>query len=85
VNTPLVRVNITLPKDIVEEAKKRGGVSKTATEAIRELLAREKRVKAMKEILAGPPAFPEIENASEYIHTMRQEEGKKRDKKLGFI
>lgn len=85
-NTPLlVRVNLTLPKDIVDEVRKRGSISKFAAKSMTETLARERRLKAMEEILAGPPAFSQIKDASKYIHDMRQGDMKRRDKKLGLL
>jgi hypothetical protein len=84
-NTPLVRVNLTLPKDIVDEARKKGSISKFAAESMSEVLSREKRLKAMEEILAGKPTFTQIKDASKYIHNMRKREQRERDKKLGLI
>lgn len=81
----LVRVNLTLPKEIVDEVRKKGSISKFAAETMSEALARERRLKAMEEILAGPPSFTHIKDAAKYIHDMRREDAKKRDKKLGLI
>lgn len=81
-----IRIDITVPKDVVSEVKKRTskrGVSQFFTEAAKEKLAKEKREKALKEILAAPPAFTDIKDSVAWIRKSRRLDNK-RMKRLGI-
>lgn len=85
-NTPsLGRVNLTLPQHLIDEARKRGSISKVTANALTEVFARDRRLKAMEELSKLPPANPEIKDAAKYIHDMRRGDMQKRDKKLGLL
>lgn len=80
-----VRVNITIPKhviDILKHTVAGRGMSRFIAQAIEEKIKREHREKAIKTLAQMPPAFPEIKDAAEYIHTIRREDDKHRLKNL---
>jgi len=79
------RVNLTIAKDIIEYLKHNtDNMSKYISEALRERIAREKREKALKEILAAKPTFEDVKDGTSYVHTLRSVD-KKRDERLGLI
>ena len=81
-----IRVNVSLPSDLVKELKEKvpsRGVSRFLSEAAREKMEKEKRNKALKELLEGPPAFPDIKDSVSYIRKMRRLD-EKRMKRLGI-
>jgi len=81
-----IRVNVTLPSDLVKELKEivpSRGVSKFLSEAAIEKMKREKRDRALKELLKGPPAFPDIKDSVSYVRKMRRLD-EKRMKRLGI-
>jgi hypothetical protein len=59
-------------------------MSKYISEAVRERIAREKREKALREILAGKPRFTNVKDGTTYVRELRSVD-KKRDKRLGLI
>jgi hypothetical protein len=59
-------------------------MSKYISEAVRERIAREKREKALREILAGKPTFTDVKDGTTYVRELRSAD-KKRDKRLGLI
>lgn len=85
-NGNAVRINISLPSDLVKDLKKRTSkreFSKFLAEAAEEKMAKEKREKALKEFLAGPPAFPEVKDSVAWVRKSRRED-EKRLKRLGI-
>lgn len=83
--TRYARLNITIPKSLAVTLKETTtNISKFITVAVTERIAQERRLKAIEELAKLPPAFPEIKNSAKYIHDMRRNEMKKRDKKLGL-
>lgn len=79
------RINITIPKDIIAYLKHNTeNMSKYISEAIRERIAREKKEKALKEILDAKPTFEDVKDGTTYVHTLRSVD-KKRDERLGLI
>jgi post-segregation antitoxin (ccd killing protein) len=77
------RLNITLPKDITEYMRRNTkNISKYVSEAISERVAREKREKAFREIVAGPPSFDDIEDSVAYVRELRAE-NEERMKRIG--
>jgi len=85
-NGNAVRINISLPSDLVKDLKKvvpKRGVSKFLTEAASEKLRAIKAQKALEEILAGPPTFTEIKDSVAWVRKMRLLD-EKRMKRLGI-
>ena len=83
--TGYTRVNLTIPKDIIEYLKRHTeNMSSYISEAVRERIAREKREKALREILAAKPTFTEAKDGTTYVRELRSIE-KKRDKRLGLL
>lgn len=83
--TEYARLNITLPKDIAEYVRKNtANISKYISEAIREQMTRERRLRAMKALQQMPPAFPDIEDATAYVRELRATD-KERDQRLGLL
>jgi post-segregation antitoxin (ccd killing protein) len=83
--TGYTRVNLTISKDIIEYLKHHTeNMSKYISEAVKERIAREKRQKALSEILAEKPTFPDVKDGTTYVRELRSVE-KKRDKRLGLI
>ena len=83
--TEYVRVNLTIPKALIQDMKKMDkkiNMSKFTSDALREKLARAKREKAFKEILAGPPSFTDIEDSAAYVRSLRAE-NENRAKRFG--
>ena len=81
-----IRVNVSLPSDLVKELKKKipsRGISRFLSEAAREKIAKEERERAFKELLEAPPAFPDIKDSVSYIRKMRRLD-EKRMRRLGI-
>jgi hypothetical protein len=81
-----VRINISLPNDLVTKLKKsvpKRGISRFLSDAAAEKITKEEREKAFKELLEGPPAFPDIKDSVAYIRKMRRLD-EKRLKRLGI-
>ena len=82
-NGNTIRVNISLPSDLVKDLKKRTsprGVSRFLTEAAREKIAKESREKAFKEILEAPSAFTFLKGknaAVNWVRSLRKEDEKR--------
>ena len=74
-----------ISKDIIEYLKHNTeNMSKYISEAVRERIAREKREKALREILAGKPTFTDAKDGTTYVRELRSVD-KKRDKRLRLI
>lgn len=86
VNTPkIVRMNITVPTDILSELKKYApvrGVSNFLVEAAKEKIARIEKDKALKELLMAPVTFIAVKDAVSFIKNQRSLD-EKRLKRLG--
>lgn len=81
-----VRVNISLPRDLIKELKEKipsRGISKFLSDAAREKISEKERIKAFKELLEAPPAFTEIKDSVSYIRKMRSLD-EKRMRRLGI-
>lgn len=79
------RINPTIPKDILSYLRHNtDNMSKYVSEALRERITREKREKALKEILNAKPTFTEVKDSTTYVRNLRDID-KKRDKRLGLI
>lgn len=80
---PVVRINISLPSDLVKDLKKRvapRGLSRFLTEAAREKIKTEEREKAFKELLEAPPAFTFLKGknaAVKWVRELRAEDEKR--------
>lgn len=84
-SAPFIRVNITVPKDLISELEKEvpaRGKSGFISEAIEEKLIRERREKAFKALTSLPPAFSEIKDAAVYVRRLRREDDRVREKSL---
>lgn len=79
----ITRVNISLPEETFRTLKKvapKRGVSRFLAEAVEEKIAREKRGKALKELLEAPPAFTflkEGNTALKWVRKLRDENEKR--------
>jgi post-segregation antitoxin (ccd killing protein) len=83
--TGYTRVNLTIPKDIIEYLKRHtANMSRYISEAVRERIAREKREKALREILAAKPTFTDVRDGTTFVRELRSVD-KKRDKRLGLL
>ena len=83
--TGYTRVNLTIPKDIIEYLKHNTeNMSKYISEAVRERIAREKKEKALREILAAKPTFTHVKDSTTYVWELRSVD-KKRDERLGLL
>ena len=84
-NTTVVRINITIPKELVYELEKEvpeRGKSSFISLAIEEKLIRERRIDALKKLSTLPPAFKDIKNSAEFVEKMRATDDKNRSKEL---
>jgi len=83
--TGYTRVNLTIPKDIIEYLKRHTeNMSSYISEAVRERIAREQREKALREILAAKPTFTDVRDGTTFVRELRSVD-KKRDKRLGLL
>ena len=83
--TGYTRINLTMPKEIVEHLKRHTeNMSKYISEAVRERIAREKREKALREILAAKPTFTTVKDGATFVRELRSVD-KKRDARLGLL
>lgn len=85
-NGNAVRINISLPFDLVKDLKKRTdkrGFSKFLAEAAEEKINRLEEEKAFNEILEAPPTFTNIKDSVAWIRKMRRLD-EKRSKRLGI-
>ena len=83
--TGYTRINSTIPKDIFSYLKyNTENMSKYVSEALRERIAREKREKALREILDAKPTFTDVKDGAAYVRELRSVDTK-RDKRLGFL
>lgn len=79
-----VRVNVSLPGDLLSDLKKTvppRGISRFLAKAAEEKMERMEKEEALAELLAAPPSFRKIKNASAYIRKLRRLE-EKRAKRL---
>jgi len=66
--TGYTRINLTMPKEIVEHLKRHTeNMSKYISEAVRERIARDKREKALREILAAKPTFTTVKDGATFV------------------
>jgi post-segregation antitoxin (ccd killing protein) len=83
--TGYTRVNLTIPKDIIDYLKRHSdNMSRYISEAVRERIAREKREKALREILAAKSTFTDVPDGATFVREVRSED-RKRDKRLGLL
>ena len=83
--TRYTRVNLTIPKDIIDYLKRHSdNMSRYFSEAAREGMAREKREKALREILAAQPTFTDVPDGASFVREVRSED-KKRVERLGLV
>ena len=83
--TGYTRVNLTIPKDIIDYLKRHSdNMSRYISEAVRERIAREKREKALREILSAEPTFTDVPDGATFVREVRAEDTK-RDKRLGLV
>lgn len=85
-NGNAVRINISLPYDLVRDLRKRTnprGFSKFLAEAAEEKIAKERRSRALKELLDAPPTFTEVKDSVAWVGKMRRLD-EKRMKRLGI-
>lgn len=74
-NGNAVRINISIPFELAKDLKKispKRGVSKFLSEAAEEKIRRDKREKALEELLAGPPAFLDIKDSAKWVRNLRR-------------
>ena len=75
-----VRVNVSLPRDLVKELKRRvpkREVSRFLSDAAKEKIRHLTADDALKELLAGPPAFPHIKDSVKWIRDLRRRDLKR--------
>lgn len=83
--TGYARINLTMPKEIVEHLKRHTeNMSKYISEAVRERIARDKRENALREILAAKPTFTNVKDGATFVRELRSID-KKRDARLGLL
>jgi post-segregation antitoxin (ccd killing protein) len=83
--TGYTRVNLTIPKDIIEYLRRHtDNVSGYISEAVRERIAREQREKALRELLAAKPTFTQVKDGTSYVEELRSADTK-RDERLGLV
>ena len=83
--TGYTRLNLIIPKDIIEYLKHNTeNMSRYISEAVKERIVREKREKAVREILAGKPTFTHVKDGMMYVRELRSVD-KKLDERLGLI
>lgn len=79
-NVNTVRINISLPAELAKDLRKRthkGEFSKFLAEAAKEKLSKERKDKAIQEILEAPAAFPEIKDSVKWVRKLRLEDDRR--------
>ena len=81
------RVNVSLPSDLVKELREKvpsRGISRFLSEAAREKIAEQERIKAFKELLEAPPAFAFLKGKNAAVNWVRKSrrEDEKRLKRI---
>jgi len=84
-NTPneYTRISVTVRKSALDDYRKNAdnqNISKLVDDTLAEQAAHAKRLKALKTLKQLGPAFPTIENASAYVHDMREEDEARADR-----
>ncbi len=85
-NGNTVRVNISLPSDLVSVLKRLThprGMSRFLAEAAREKIRIEERDKAFRELISAPATFTNVGDSAGYVRKMRLLD-EKRLKRLGI-
>lgn len=82
-----VRVNVSLPRDLVKELKKKipsRGISRFLSDAAKEKMAEKERIKAFKELLDAPSAFTFLKGKNAAVNWVRKSrrEDEKRMKRI---
>lgn len=70
-----VRINVSLPSDLVKELKEKvpfRGISRFLSDAAKEKIEQIIQEEAFKELLAGPPAFPQIKDSVKWVRDLRK-------------
>jgi metal-responsive CopG/Arc/MetJ family transcriptional regulator len=86
ITSTTVRVNVSMPKDVLAELQKlvpAGRKSGFIADAVEKELATLKRKKALEEFATLPPTFAAIEDSVAYVRTLRGE-SEKRLKRFGL-
>jgi post-segregation antitoxin (ccd killing protein) len=84
-STGYTRINLTVPKDLIAYLKRHtDNMSKYISEAVSERIARERRDRALREILSAAPTFEDVKDGATYVHELRAVD-KKRDERLGIL
>lgn len=71
----ITRINISLPQetmDILRKAASKRGISRYLAQAVEEKITREKRERALKELLEGPPAFTFLKGKDAAVKWVRK-------------
>lgn len=82
-STNYVRMNVSLPKELVKNLKKNvppRGISKFLSDAASEKMKAIAKEKALKELLAAPPAFTFLKGknaAVRWVRRLRREDEKR--------
>lgn len=82
-----VRVNVSLPRDLVRELKEKvayRGISRFLSDAAREKISEKERIKAFKELLDASPAFTFLKGKNAAVNWVRKSrrEDEKRMKRI---
>lgn len=71
----ITRINISLPEDTVNMLRRvapKRGISRFLLEALEEKIEREKRERALEELLAAPPAFTFLKGKDAAVRWVRK-------------
>lgn len=85
-NGHAVRINISLPFELVKDLKrysKSRKLSKFLADAAEEKIAKDRREKALEELLEAPATFTEIKDSVAWVRKMRRLD-EERMKRLGI-
>ncbi|MDP3733359.1 MAG: hypothetical protein Q8Q91_02340 [Candidatus Daviesbacteria bacterium] len=85
-NGNAVRINVSLPFELVKDLKrysKPRELSKFLAVAAEEKITRDRREKALGELMAAPPAFTDIKDSVKWVRKLRHE-NLKRLRRLGI-
>jgi post-segregation antitoxin (ccd killing protein) len=83
--TTYTRVNLTIPKDIIEYLRRHSeNMSRYISEAVRARIAREKKERALREILSTKPTFTAVSDGATFVREARSAD-KQRDRRRGLV
>lgn len=71
----ITRINISIPEEtlsMLRSVAPKGGISRFLVEALEEKIERDKKERALKELLAAPATFTDVKNSASWVRESRK-------------